>query len=309
MMTTVPAWLDRREFPFAPTLVDVGDGERLSVTDVGSGPPVLFSHGTPTWSYEWRRLIGPLSNTRRCVAPDHLGFGLSPRPSSSDYGPASHARRFRRLLDALHIDRYSLVVHDFGGPIALDAAVEHPERIETLVILNSFAWPFGDSARTALMARLAGTHMFRWLYRRANMSFVIARSAWGDRSSMTAHTWQPYLHVFPDPESRERVLFALARSMAGDRPFFERLGARLPRLSHTRIHLIWGMRDSAFPPRVLSKFQSVWPHATTVTLDSAGHWPHEEQPDLCVSSLLEVIDPTASSRKAPLGGRRSVVSG
>lgn len=295
-------------FPYTPALIEVGAGESLSVIDVGHGPVVLFSHGTPTWSYEWRHLLTHLSGQFRCIAPDHLGFGLSPRPASSDYGPGAHARRFRALQERLGIRRYALVVHDFGGPFALDAALDRPEDLDALVIFNSFAWPFGHSRRTALMATVAGSRVSRWLYRHANLSFVIARSAWGDRSTMSAATWAPYLQVFPNADDRERVLWALARSMTADTPFFERLWRRLPRLSSTPVHFVWGMRDAAFPPAALEKFTSVLPHATTLRLDRAGHWPHEEQPEVCVESVAAALAsarPRASQVEglAAVGGR------
>ncbi len=124
-----PVWLNRAEYPFAVRQI-----ESLSVIDEGGGPPVVFSHGTPTWSFEWRHLILGLRDTHRCIAPDHLGFGLSARPHEADYSPEAHARRFSRLIDALELSRYSLVVHDFGGPIALDEAFNRPERIERLIL-------------------------------------------------------------------------------------------------------------------------------------------------------------------------------
>jgi haloalkane dehalogenase len=285
----LPAWLDRREFPFSPVLFEIGNDERLSVTDVGSGPPVVFSHGTPTWSYEWRNVLGPLSATHRCIAPDHLGFGLSPRPASAEYGPEAHAERFGRLIKTLRLDRYSLVVHDFGGPFALDYALEDPSRLKTLVVINSFAWPFGDSPRNARIARLAGSGLFRQLYRHMNMSFRIARSAWGDSKTLTPGTWEAYTRLFPDADSRERVLFALAKSMTGSSGFFERMWRRLNRLDETRIHLIWGMKDPAFPVTALRRFQAAWPHSTTLELETAGHWPHEEQPAAVLDSLAAVL--------------------
>lgn len=289
MDVPLPAWLDRREFPFTPRLVDIGGGERLSATDIGTGPPVLLAHGTPTWSYDWRRLIARLAPTHRCIAPDHLGFGLSPRPADADYGPAAHADRFRRLRDRLVEGRYSLVVHDFGGPIALDSALDDPDRLDTLVVINSFMWPFGDTSRRARMVRLAGSPLFRWLYRHVNFSFVIARSAWGDRRTLSRATWAPYLPLFPDADSRERVLFALARSMGHDTPYFERLWQRRDRLARTRILLLWGMKDSAFPPDVLARFESAWPHATTCRVAGAGHWPIEEQPERCVDAITAAL--------------------
>lgn len=287
--TELPSWLDQTAFPFAPGRVDLGHGEVLSVTDVGRGPTVVFSHGTPTWSFEWRHMLQALSGSYRCIAPDHLGFGLSARPTGADYRPEAHARRFAQLLEKLELERYRLVVHDFGGPFALDAAFRAPERVQSLTVINSFAWSFGDTPQRRRMAWLAGTPLFRFAYGAFNLSFAIARSAWGDRSTMTKETWAPYLPVFPDAESRRRVLWALARSMSASADYCDSLWQRRDALRDVPTHFIWGLKDSAFPPDVLARFQAGFPHATTFTLPEAGHWPHEEQPAACAGSLAEFL--------------------
>lgn len=301
----VPGWVDRHAFPFRPRRVDLGGEEWLSVVDVGSGPTVVFSHGTPTWSYEWRHLLRRLSARYRCIAPDHLGFGLSARPEGADYRPEAHAARFGRLLEALGVERHHLVVHDFGGPFALDSASAHPERVASLTVLNSFAWAYGDSGKTRFLAWLAGTWWFRFLYGAVNLSFVLARSAWGDRSTLTRDTWPPYLAVFPDAASRRRVLWALARSMRGSAAYCASLWERRDRLSTTPTLLLWGLADSAFPPSALARWRSGFPHAVVEELPSAGHWPHEEQPERCAASLeaflgeVEGQEPGASAGDVP----------
>jgi haloalkane dehalogenase len=296
MPSPIPVWLDRAAFPWHPDFVEVGEGERLSVTDTGEGPTLLFSHGTPTWSYEWRHHLRALGGRYRCIAPDHLGFGLSPRPADADYRPEAHARRFAALLDALRVGRYTLVAHDYGGPFALAAALDRPERVERIVLSNSFAWSVASvGPRERRMARLAGSALFRWMYRRLDLSFVISRSAWGDRRTMTAGTWRPYRALFPDADSRERVLWALARAMEGSATFCNGLWQRLDRLRGVPVHLIWGMRDTAFPPSALARFRTAWPHASVLELTEAGHWPHEEQPERCVASVAAFLDASAAA--------------
>lgn len=298
-----PDWFDHDAFPFTPRLVDLGGGEALSVTEVGEGPVVLFSHGTPTWSFEWRHFLKALGGRYRCIAPDHLGFGLSPRPADSDYRPEAHARRFSRLVDALGLERFHLVVHDFGGPISLDAALSRPERVASLTCFNTFAWAFGDGPGTRRMAWLAGTPLFRWAYGALNLSFVISRSAWGDRRTMTSATWAPYLPVFPDAASRRLVLWALARSMRGSAAYCESLWERRARLASTPMHVVWGLADTAFPPSALARLKQGFPHAAVHELPTAGHWPHEEQPAVCVESVARFLDaqPTTSAHfTAPL---------
>ncbi len=281
-----PTWLNRTEYPFAVRQI-----ESLSVVDEGEGPPVVFSHGTPTWSFEWRHLILGLRGTHRCIAPDHLGFGLSARPPEADYSPEAHAQRFSRLIDVLELSRYSLVVHDFGGPIALDDALNRPERIERLILFNTIAWPFTDEPRSRRMARLAGSDLFRWLYRTFNFSFTISKSAWGT-GPRPAEMWRHYTSVFPEPDSRERVLWALAKSLAGSTAFFQSLWDRRDRLAHVPIHFVWGMADNAFTPATLARFRQAWPHATVTELPRAGHWPHEEEPSRCLEEVRRCMNVT-----------------
>lgn len=260
----------------------------LAVIDAGSGPAVVFAHGTPTWSYEWRHLIASLSGRFRCIAPDHLGFGRSPRPTDGDYSPEAHAARFRRVIEALVLKRYTLVVHDFGGPIALDGALSHPDEVERLVLFNTIAWPFTSTPRGRRGARIAGSGFSRFLYRHFNFSFVISKSAWG-KAPRPSEMWKEYTSRFPDADSRERVLFALARSLEGSTPFFQSLDDRLARVSATSIHIVWGLRDNAFTPEVLERFRKAWPHASVTTLPDAGHWPHEEEPQRCVEEVTRFL--------------------
>lgn len=291
--SALPSFVEPSAFPFERRPVEVAPGEVLSVTDVGTGPVVVFSHGTPTWSYEWRHLLRALSGTHRCVAVDHLGFGLSSRPPGADYRPEAHAARFRRLVDVLGLERYHLVVHDFGGPFALDEALERPQRVASLTVINSFCWAFGDSARTKVMASLAGTSAFRFLYGAVNLSFRIAGSAWGRAQPATAATWAPYLGFFPDADSRRRVLWPLAKSMAGSAAFTESLWSRRQRLAQTPMQLVWGLRDSAFPPSALERWKRGFPHAAVHTHADAGHWPHEEVPAFCVERLQALVGSSA----------------
>lgn len=114
----LPTWLDREAYPFLLRRAPLPDGG-LSYVDVGDGAPVLLSHSTPTWSFEWRHLVRALAPDHRCVAPDHLGFGLSDRPDGADYSPEAHARRFAAFADRLDLRDVTLVIHDYGGPIAL----------------------------------------------------------------------------------------------------------------------------------------------------------------------------------------------
>ena len=115
------------------------DGLRIARHDEGAGPPVVFFHGEPTWSYLWREVIPPVREAgHRCIAPDLPGFGRSDKPLDLDwYTYDRHVAVMAGLLEPLGLRGGTAVVHDWGGPIGLRLAVEHPGWFDRLVILDT----------------------------------------------------------------------------------------------------------------------------------------------------------------------------
>ena len=126
------------DFPFEPHYREV-DGLRLAYLDEGDGEPVIFFHGEPTWSFLWRKVIPPVREAGyRCIAPDLPGFGRSDKPTDIDwYSYDRHVEMTAGLLADLDLREATVVVHDWGGPIGLRHAVEQPERISRLVIMDT----------------------------------------------------------------------------------------------------------------------------------------------------------------------------
>jgi haloalkane dehalogenase len=264
-------------------------GTGLHYVDEGAGAPAVLVHGTPTWSFEWRHVIAGLRDEARLIAPDHLGFGLSTdrrrRPAGRPRRPVPRVHRRRVPAGTAHAGRARL-----GGPIALDWALDHPDRLARLVIINSWMWSFDDDPSMTRKARFAASALGRWMYRRLNASQrLIMPSAYGDRRRLTPAVHQQYLEVFPDADSRERVLFALAQSMLGSRAFFNGLWQRRARLADVDVQVVWGLRDSAFPPAMLARWQQAVPHACVTRIDEAGHWPHEEAPEAVIDALRRAL--------------------
>jgi haloalkane dehalogenase len=280
-----PDWLDRQQYPFTSRHLDLPAG-RMHYVDEGAGPTLLFVHGTPTWSFEYRHLIKALAPSYRTVAPDHLGFGLSERPAGFAYTPEAHADNLRAFVERLDLRDVTLVAHDFGGPIALPLALAPASRIKRLVLLNTWAWPFDDDPDMSRKARLAGGRVGRFLYRRLNASLrLLTPHAYGDRRKLTRAIHRQYLAVFPDADGRSRVLWALARALLASRAHYQDLWQRLERLRDRPALIVWGLRDRAFLPAQLERWRQALPHAQVRTLAGAGHWPHEEEPAAVVEAL------------------------
>jgi haloalkane dehalogenase len=116
----------------------VGD-LRIARHDEGDGPPVVFFHGEPTWSYLWRKVIAPLAAAgHRCIAPDLPGFGRSDKPTRLDwYSYDAHTAVMAELMDRLGLRGATAVVHDWGGPIGLRLAVERPGLFDRVVVMDT----------------------------------------------------------------------------------------------------------------------------------------------------------------------------
>lgn len=290
---TIPTWLDREAYPFAAHELALTGG-RMHHVDEGRGDPILFVHGTPTWSFEYRHLIKALAPSHRCVAPDHLGFGLSERPRDFAYTPEAHSAALQEFVDRLGLDRITLVVHDFGGPIGLPLALADPSRVTRLVLLNTWMWPFDDFPDMAKRGRIAGGAFGRWMYRHLNFSLkVLTPSVYADRRKLTPEIHRQYLEVFRDQDARVQVLHALARALNGSRDFYAQLWARSERLTRHPALIVWGMKDGAFKPDQLDRWQQRLPHAEVVKIADAGHWPHEEAPDQVIAAIRKFLNDTA----------------
>lgn len=278
-------WVNRDEFPFESRWARLSSGTRMHYVDEGSGPAVLFVHGTPTWSFDWRRLVAALSATHRCIAPDHLGFGLSERPPNGAYTPEWHAANLAQFVERLGLDRFTLVVHDFGGPIGLPLALDTPSRVDGLVVFNSWMWSIRDDAAMVRPARLLGGRFGKFLYRRANLSLrVLLPAAYADRRTLTRAVHAQYLAPFPEPRSRELVLWSLAHALLGSDAFYSSLWEGRERLRDLPAQLIWGMHDPAFRPHHLARWREVLPGADVTELP-VGHWPLEESPDEVIGAV------------------------
>ena len=201
-----PAWVSERLYPFESRFFTTPGG-RMHYVDEGAGAPIVFLHGNPSWSFEFRGLVADLRDRFRCVAPDHLGFGLSARPGrSEEHHPAAHAENFIALMHHLGLDEVTLFLADWGGPIGLEFARRHPERVARLVIANTWAWPVDDDFHFVAFSRLMGGLLGRFLITRRNL-FVnrVMPAAVGDRSCLTAEVMDHYRQALPTPAARACV--------------------------------------------------------------------------------------------------------
>ena len=116
----------------------------------GQGPPLVLLHGIPSSSYLWRDVIGPLSATFDVLAPDLLGYGDSDKRLDADLSIAAQARYMVAFMESLGVHQAAVVGHDIGGGIAQLIAVDEPQRVARLILIDSVVdnnWPVADIAR------------------------------------------------------------------------------------------------------------------------------------------------------------------
>jgi haloalkane dehalogenase len=271
--------------------LELPDG-RMRYIDEGEGQPVLLVHGTPTSSYLYRRLIPALANHRRVIAPDHLGFGSSDKRGNADYTPAGHARNLERLIEALSLKDLVLVVHDFGGPIGLSYALEHPENVRGLVLFNTWMWSLAGTPAER-MSRLLSGALGRFLYTRLNLSpRVLLKAAFGDKRKLGREAHRHYMSAFPTPADR-RAPWVLARELIGSTEWYESLWSRRARLAETPALLLWGLKDPAFGPSYLARWREALPSARVVEYVEAGHFVQEEAPEEAAAQMVRFLEDPA----------------
>lgn len=289
----IPDWLDRAAYPFRSRWWETEAG-RLHYVDEGEGPPVVFVHGVPAWSYSFRGAIRHLRSTHRCVALDHLGFGLSDKPTDWPYRPEALASHVESVIEGLGLQKLTLVVHDWGGPLGLAYALRHPENVSRLVLLNTWMW----SARGDLRARLTASILASPIYGLLEDRFAVTprlftRMAVARRDRISAATFRHLEAPFRDRGDRAG-LRALVRAIRDADDWVGSLWEERARLRRIPALVLWGMKDPAFPPRYLRRWEEVLASARIRRLHQVGHYPHEEEPEeVCRSIASFVRDDTA----------------
>jgi haloalkane dehalogenase len=147
-----------------------------------------------------------------------------------------------------------------------------------------------DDAKLAHGAQFLGSWAGRVLYKYANVSLrLIMPSAYGDRRKLTSEIHRQYLDVFRDRTARVMVLHALAKALLASRAHYQGLLARLDELRRKPVLIVWGMKDSAFQPYQLARWQRLLPEAVVERIDGAGHWPHEEEPARVIAAIRRFL--------------------
>lgn len=280
-------WLDKSAYPFSSNFFNI-NGQNLHYIDEGKGEVILFVHGTPSWSFEYRNIVKKLRRNYRCIAIDHIGFGLSDKPEHYNYSTKNHSLTLEKFVLEKNLKDITLVVHDFGGVIGLNFAMRHPEKIKQLVILNSWLWSSKNDPDFKKSSKLLKSPLLPFLYRYLNFSpkFLLPKSFGDHKISKTI--LKHYTKPFTNKTQRNGIL-AFAKSLLHDQDWFEELWHKRNKISNKRTLFIWGMKDPMIKSSYLDKFESGFTNSITVKLETCGHFPQEEEANTVTKVIAEFL--------------------
>lgn len=267
------------DYDFKSQFVHV-DGHSYHYIDEGVGPVIVMVHGNPTWSFYYRRLINLLKKKYRVIAVDHMGCGRSDKPQKYPYTLQRHVSNLQFLLNHLCIRRYSLVVHDWGGAIGFGCAVENPESIEKIVVLNTAAF---RSRRIPFRIRICrwpligpiivrGLNGFAWpatfmavenpLPNDVKKGYLAPYDSWRNRVAISAF-------VKDIPLSPSHVSYGI----------LEKIEQGLGRLRELGIPMIilWGGKDFCFNKYFFDEWCERFPEARSHYFEDGGHYVLEDK--------------------------------
>lgn len=275
-MKTIPESL-RACYPFAPHWLDLPEGRMHYVDTGGSGPAVLLLHGNPSWSFLWRELILSLSAQGfRCVAPDHLGMGLSEKPDQF-FRLADRIGHIERLVDALGLDQFHLGVHDWGGAIGFGVAGRHPQRVGKLLVTNTAAFRSKNIPKRIALCRVPflGDVIVRGFNGFAGPATFMAV-----RHPMSELVKAGFLFPYDSWSSRAAVArFVQDIPLDETHPSYATLLAvesGLEKLREKPMFVAWGGRDFCFDDTFFGEWRKRFPKAILRYHAEAGHYVLED---------------------------------
>lgn len=286
-------------YPSTPHRFQVRPGLSMSYLDEGprDGDVVVMVHGNPSWSYYWRTLVAGLSDRYRCIVPDHIGMGLSDKPSDDRYAYTLQSRvdDLDALLAHLGITGpVTLAVHDWGGMIGFGWALSHHAQVKRLVVLNTAAFPMPAAKKMPWQIAL-GRHwkVGEWIIRTFN-AFSAGASRLGVERKMPADVRRAYVSPYDSYANRIstiRFMQDIPLSPADKAwPLLERAGKALPSFADRPAFIGWGLRDFVFDHHFLAEFKAALPQAQVHAFEDAGHYVLEDKHEVLVPEIRAFLD-------------------
>jgi pimeloyl-ACP methyl ester carboxylesterase len=251
----------------ASRFIDV-DGMKVHYRDEGSGPPLLLLHGTGASLHTFNAWAAALSPHFRVVRMDLPGFGLTGPSPGADYSIPAFVAFVESFRKAVGLERFALGGNSLGGQIAWSYAVQYPERVTELILVDSAGYPIH---RPVLLFRLARTPVLSSLLALMDPGFLVKKTlheAYGDAGKVTPELSERYRRLALR-EGNRAAFVARAQVASVD------TSADISKV-RARTLLLWGEKDRLIPVEHATRFAKAIPGAQLIVYEAVGHVPMEE---------------------------------
>lgn len=235
-------------------------------------PVVILLHGNPTWCFYYRHVIEALRSRFRVIVPDYIGMGLSERPLGRHFRAEDRIDHAEELVKLLGLKRFSLVMHDWGGPIGTGLAQRNIAAVERLVYLNTTLTE--TESLPGIIKTAARPIIGRYLTMRS-MRFLKLMTSLGVCRKLSRRVKEAYYYPYLTSARRAAIWDFVA-----DIPFDSdhasyasmlQMADRLPQMRHIPVQIIWGLRDPCFHRAMLDKVAGHFPQASILEIPDASH--------------------------------------
>lgn len=288
------AAVDKALYPYSSNWLDL-DGHKYHYLDEGprDATALVMVHGNPTWSFYYRHLIDAFAGDFRVIVPDHIGCGLSAKPTEYPYTIADHIRNLERLITHLNLKKIIWVMHDWGGAIAMGCAGRKPANAAGFVVFNTAAFMLDHVPWSIRICRsdILGRFLVRGLNAFAGMALYLGTS---QRARFTPSVKKGYLAPYDSWENRIAIhRFVQEIPLEDDHPTRKTIAeieSGLTQFQNHPMQILWGADDFCFTKKeVLPGWQARFPGAEVHVLPRAGHYVVEDAHERIIPLMSDFI--------------------
>jgi pimeloyl-ACP methyl ester carboxylesterase len=266
--------------------IEVGE-TKIHYLSVGTGDAILMIHGWPTSSCLWRNVMLPLAKNKQVIAIDLPGLGKSSKSLKVSYSFNYYEKIISQFLNQLKIEKVNLVVHDLGGPVGLMWAVRNPDKVSSLVLLNTLVYPEMSWAVKLFMLMTFLPGVRNWLSSKSGIIWAMRLGVF-NKQNLTPEILENYYLPFEAENSRKALLKSVQRlSPKG----FSTIAEKLPEFN-VPVRLIYGENDKILPDiaKTMERVKQDLPQAELFSIPNCGHFLQEDEPEKVAELMSEFYD-------------------
>lgn len=264
--------------PFKSNFLNVA-GYRMHYLDEGQGEAVILLHGNPTWCFYYRKLVEELRKSFRVIVPDYIGCGLSDKPER-EFRSIERVDQVQTLIDALKLNRFSVVMHDWGGAIGTMLSIRNKGVINKLIYFNTV---LTEIQSLPFFIRLAANPWVGKFFTQYSSMFLQLLTNFGAVKKLPDEIKRGYLYPYLSRAKRSAIWgFVNEIPFSKTHPTYiemMQVAENLPELKNIPVQIIWGIQDPCFHTGILRKFARHFPQAKILEFANAGHLVLEDEPE------------------------------